>query len=138
MRLEHHGLAVTLDVREATPEVADRAEETLYRVAASHFESDLLRAYRGSSTIDVLPAIPWDEADAVSTLRTELRRIGGREVWPLCVADDIRGASLFQSIGSNGVCVAVGDRPARAAHRLSTAADVDVLLRRILDDPTRG
>ncbi len=137
VRFENHGSSVTLDIREATPEAVDRAEETLYRVASSHFEDGLLRAYRGASTIDVLPALAWNEADAISTLRTELGREDGRGLWPFCVVDDVRGACLFQAIGSDGLCVAVGDRPARAVHRLRNASDVDVLLRRVLGAAAR-
>jgi trehalose-phosphatase len=132
--LEHHGPSLTLHLGDATPAAADLAEEALDRVAASHVANDLLRPHRTARAIEVLPSSSWDEADALALLRTELGQVHARPVWPVCIADDVRGARLFQAVEAAGVSVAVGDRPGRASFRLRDADGVERLLRRLLGD----
>lgn len=132
--LEHHGASLTMHLGDATAAEADRAEEALDRVAAPHFADNLLRPHRTARAIEILPSSSWDEADALALVRTELGRVRDRPVWPVCVVDDVRGASLFRAVDSDGVSVAVGDRPARALFRLRDAASVERLVRRLLPD----
>ena len=53
-------------------------------------------------------------------------------VWPVYIGDDETDEDAFEEIGTNGLTIAVGKRPAAAAFRLDNPLAVECLLKAIL------
>ncbi len=106
VRLEDHELALTLHVRDASEADADLAEDALYRVAESQIAEKIVRCYRAAEAFELVPCVGSDEGDACASLVDALARCHERPVWPVCVADDVRGDSMFDVVASTGLSVA--------------------------------
>jgi trehalose-6-phosphatase len=53
-------------------------------------------------------------------------------VWPVYIGDDATDEDAFETIGNNGLTIAVGRRPAGAAFQVDAPTSVECLLRAIL------
>ena len=138
VRLENHELALTLHVRDASEADADLAEDALYRVAESQIAEKIVRCYRGAEAFELAPCVGSDEGDACASLVDALAERHERPVWPVCVAGDVRGDSMFDAVASTGLSVADDTRPSRARLRLCSLGDVDGVWRRLIAEPSAG
>jgi trehalose 6-phosphate phosphatase len=86
-----------------------------------------VRVVRGKNLVNVLPAHFPTKGDAVRRL---VQRLGCRRA--LFVGDDITDEDVFALPQRLVFGVHVGHGPSRAAWRLATREDVDVLLERLL------
>jgi trehalose-phosphatase len=130
--VEDKTYAVVLHVRGASK--ADRLHATTrFNALAEPFLNDgTLRLQPGDSVLELLPNVDWAKGDAVRAIVRHVEVETREPVWPVYIGDDATDEDAFETIGNNGLTVAVGRRPAGAAFQLDTPASVECLLRAML------
>jgi trehalose-phosphatase len=130
--VEDKTFAVVLHVRGASK--ADRLHATTrFNALAEPFLSDgTLRLQPGDSVLELLPNVDWAKGDAVRAIVRHVEVERREPVWPVYIGDDATDEDAFETIGNNGLTIAVGRRPAGAAFQLDGTASVECLLRSIL------
>jgi alpha,alpha-trehalase len=131
VRIEDKAFTVAMHVRGAAPTARRHAKGRLLEIAGPHLEAGTLRVLRGANVFEILPAVAWTKGDAVLHIKAAVARRYRRPVWPVYAGDDVTDEDAFTAIGIEGLAVAVGDRPTRAAFRLAGPEAVERLLRRV-------
>jgi trehalose-phosphatase len=130
--VEDKTYAVVLHVRGASK--ADRLHATTrFNALAEPFLNDgTLRLQPGDSVLELLPNVDWAKGDAVRAIVRHVEVETREPVWPVYIGDDATDEDAFETIGNNGLTIAVGRRPAGAAFQVDAPTSVECLLRAIL------
>jgi alpha,alpha-trehalase len=130
--VEDKTYSVVLHVRGAS--MADRLHaNTRFHALAEPFLSEgTLRLQPGDNVLELLPNVDWAKGDAVSAIIRHVEAERHEPVWPVYIGDDATDEDAFEQVGSNGLTVAVGRRPAGAAFQVDGPAAVECLLKSIL------
>lgn len=127
--LEDKGLSLAVHVRPVRdPRDRLAVMQRLREVAAPHLKANRLKLVVGSAVYELLPSVAWSKGDAAWVIKTALEMRRGR-CWPVFIGDDATDEEAFEVIGADGVTVAVGDGPTRAAYRVKNPDEVERLLK---------
>ena len=91
-----------------------------------------VRLQPGDHVFELLPNVDWAKGDAVRAIIRHVETDTRETVWPVYIGDDATDEDAFEEIGTNGLTVAVGKRPAGAAFQIDDPAAVECFLRAIL------
>jgi trehalose-phosphatase len=91
-----------------------------------------VRLQPGDHVLELLPNVDWAKGDAVRAIMRQVEGDARETVWPVYLGDDETDEDAFEEIGTNGLTIAVGRRPAAAAFRIDNPAAVECFLRAIL------
>jgi trehalose-phosphatase len=124
--------SVALHVRGASK--ADRLHAiTRFNALAEPLLSEgTVRLQPGDQVFELLPNVDWAKGDAVRAIIRQVETDTKETVWPVYLGDDATDDDAFEEIGTNGLTIAVGKRPARASFQIDDPAAVECFLRAIL------
>ena len=91
-----------------------------------------VRLQSGDHVLELLPNVDWAKGDAVRAIIRHVETDTKESVWPVYIGDDATDEDAFEEIGTNGLTIAVGKRPARASFQIDDPAAVECFLRAIL------
>jgi alpha,alpha-trehalase len=91
-----------------------------------------VRLQPGDHVLELLPNVDWAKGDAVRAIIRHVETDTKEPVWPVYVGDDATDEDAFEEIGTNGLTVAVGKRPAGASFQIDDPAAVECLLKAML------
>lgn len=137
-QLERKKYALAVHFRRVAEEDVERVEAAVAAVAERHRQ---LRRSGGKKVFELRPDIDWDKGKAVLWL---LERLGldGPGVFPLYIGDDLTDEDAFRALRrrSPGMGIVVRDevRPTAAHYALEGVGEVELFLRRLTDELTRG
>ena len=128
--VERKRFSVATHVRLAAPAGRMAAESIVERVASA---DPSLRRERGKMVFELRPDIDWDKGRAVCWL---LDALGRERSAALFIGDDLTDESVFRALGGRGLGIVVSDaeRPTAADLRLSSPAEVQIVLGRLADE----
>lgn len=150
--LGHHLRSALTDIEGVSLEIKEVSLAVHYRLVAEPDRSDVrtvvdetMRAFSGYRLLEgklvyeLMPDIPWDKGQAVLWLLKRLRS-AGRDVYPVCLGDDLTDESMFTAVLGQGVAVLVGDtdRPTSASFRVRDPDETAEFLRQFCDSPAQG
>jgi trehalose-phosphatase len=91
-----------------------------------------VRLQPGDHILELLPNVDWAKGDAVRAIIRHVETETKETVWPVYIGDDATDEDAFEEIGTNGLTVAVGKRPAGASFQIDDPAAVECLLKAML------
>lgn len=91
-----------------------------------------VRLQPGDHVLELLPNVDWAKGDAVRAIIRHVETDTKETVWPVYIGDDATDEDAFEEIGTNGLTVAVGKRPAGASFQIDDPAAVECFLKAIL------
>ncbi len=96
-------------------------------------ESKGLRRSYGKKVFELQPDVPWNKGEALLFLLDELG-LGGREVVPFYLGDDITDENAFAVLRDRGIGIVVRDEPRRslAAYALDDVSQVGKFLEELI------
>ena len=130
--VEDKTLSVVLHTRGASQ--ADRLHATTrFTALAEPFLSEgTLRLLTGDQVLELLPNIDWAKGDAVQAIMRHVEAHTKETVWPIYIGDDKTDEDAFETIGSQGMTIAVTRRAAGASYLLDNTTAVEAFLKAIL------
>jgi trehalose-phosphatase len=130
--VEDKTYAVVLHVRGASK--ADRLHAITRFTALSEplLSEGKVRLQPGDHVLELLPNVDWAKGDAVRAIIRHVETHTKETVWPVYIGDDETDEDAFEEIGTNGLTIAVGKRPAAAAFKVDNPAAVEGFLKAIL------
>ncbi len=130
--VEDKTYSIVMHVRGASK--ADRLHAiTRFNALAEPLLSEgTVRLQPGDQVFELLPNIDWAKGDAVRAIIRQVETDTKETVWPVYIGDDATDEDAFEAIGTNGLTIAVGKRPARASFQIDDPAAVECFLRAIL------
>ena len=91
-----------------------------------------VRLQPGDHILELLPNVDWAKGDAVRAIIRHVETDTKETVWPVYIGDDATDEDAFEEIGTNGLTIAVGKRPAGASFQIDDPAAVECLLKAML------
>ena len=91
-----------------------------------------VRLQPGDHVLELLPNVDWAKGDAVRAIIRHVETETREPVWPVYIGDDATDEDAFEEIGTNGLTIAVGKRPAGAAFQIDDPVAVECFLKAIL------
>jgi trehalose-phosphatase len=91
-----------------------------------------VRLQPGDNVLELLPNVDWAKGDAVRAIIRHVETDTRESVWPVYIGDDATDEDAFEEIGTNGLTIAVGKRPAGAAFQVADPTAVECFLKGIL------
>jgi trehalose-phosphatase len=131
VRVENKELTLAMHVRGAASAAEQRAEDIFREIAGPYIDTGTLRILCGDAVFELLPGFSWTRGDAVLRIKAEVERRYRRESWLIYLGDDVTDDDAFGAVGTGGMTIAVGDRPATAAFRLPDPDAVERFLRQL-------
>lgn len=128
LRLEEKGVAITVHVRGVDPAVRDAVLARAEACADPWLDAGQLKRLVSNQAREYLPNIPWNKGDALRWICRDVRAEYGRASWVVFLGDDVTDEDAFIAI-DRGMAIVVGGRPSVAPWRLRDPAEVEVLLR---------
>jgi trehalose-phosphatase len=130
--VEDKTYSIVMHVRGASK--ADRLHAiTRFNALAEPLLSEgTVRLQPGDQVFELLPNVDWAKGDAVRAIIRQVESETKETVWPVYIGDDATDDDAFEEIGTNGLTIAVGKRPARASFQIDDPAAVECFLRAIL------
>ena len=130
--VEDKTYSVVLHLRGAS--TADRLHATtrFNALAGPLLSEGTVRLQPGDQVLELLPNVDWAKGDAVRAIMRHVEADTRETIWPVYIGDDETDEDAFEEIGTNGLTIAVGKRPAAAAFRVEDPGDVECFLRAIL------
>ena len=130
--VEDKTYSVVLHVRGAS--TADRMHAiTRFNALSEPLLSEgTVRLQPGDHVLELLPNVDWAKGDAVRAIMRHVEATTRETIWPVYIGDDETDEDAFEEIGTNGLTIAVGKRPAATTFRIDDPAAVECLLKAIL------
>jgi trehalose-phosphatase len=130
--VEDKTYSIVMHVRGASK--ADRLHAiTRFNALAEPLLSEgTVRLQPGDQVFELLPNVDWAKGDAVRAIIRQIETDTKETVWPVYIGDDATDEDAFEEIGTNGLTIAVGKRPARASFQINDPVAVECFLRAIL------
>jgi trehalose-phosphatase len=130
--VEDKTYSIVMHVRGAS--TADRVHAiTRFNALAEPLLSEgTVRLQPGDQVFELLPNVDWAKGDAVRAIIRQVETDTKETVWPVYIGDDATDEDAFEEIGTNGLTIAVGKRPAQASFQIDNPAAVECFLRAIL------
>jgi trehalose-phosphatase len=130
--VEDKTYSVVLHVRAASK--ADRLHAiTRFNALSEPLLSEgTVRLQPGDHVLELLPNIDWAKGDAVRVIIRHVEADTKEPVWPVYIGDDKTDEDAFEEIGTNGLTIAVGKRPAGASFQIADPTEVECFLKAIL------
>jgi trehalose 6-phosphate phosphatase len=135
VRVENKELTVAMHVRGAASAAQRQAELSFREIAEPHLKAGTLRLLHGDRVFELLPAVAWTKGAAILHIKAEVERQYRQAAWLIYVGDDVTDEDAFRAVGTKGMTIAVGDRPAPAAFRLPNPDAVEYFLQLTLTGP---
>lgn len=120
-----NGLTVSLHYRLADPRVVPALRGVVREILGSAPSLELLA---GKKALELRPRVTWGKGKAARLLRDLLARSLRARPLTLYLGDDETDEEAFRALAGRAICVAVGRRRTRAAHRLRSPAAVHAVL----------
>ena len=130
--VEDKTYAVALHLRGAS--TADRLHATtrFNALAEPLLSEGTVRLQPGDQVLELLPNVDWAKGDAVRAIIRHIEGDTKEPVWPVYIGDDQTDEDAFEEIGTNGLTISVGKRPAAASFQIDDPAAVECLLKAML------
>lgn len=130
--VEDKTYSIVMHVRGASK--ADRLHATtrFNALAAPLLSEGTVRLQPGDHVLELLPNVDWAKGDAVRAIVRHVEADTRESAWPVYIGDDETDEDAFEEVGTNGLTIVVGKRPAAAAFRIDNPAAVECFLRGIL------
>lgn len=130
--VEDKAYSIALHVRGASK--ADRLHAiTRFNALSEPLLSEgTVRLQPGDNVLELLPNVDWAKGDAVRAIIRHVETDTKEPVWPVYLGDDATDEDAFEEIGTNGLTIAVGKRPAGAAFQIDDPTAVESFLKAIL------
>ncbi len=133
-RLERKRFAIAVHYRQAAEGDAGRVELAVDQVQGRY---PRLRKTGGKKVFELCPDIDWDKGRAVRWLLSKLG-LDGPDVLPIYIGDDVTDEDAFSALRGRGIGILVGEQPQPSAadYRLRDTAQVEALLRHLVETET--
>ncbi|HEX5474187.1 MAG TPA: trehalose-phosphatase [Vicinamibacterales bacterium] len=131
--IEDKGFSIALHDREAEDVARATAREAFLRAASDAIGDGRLRVLPGACVLELMPNVAWNKGSAVRWIRERVERRHGASL-PVYVGDDVTDEDAFRAVAADGVSIAVSDRASGAQFRLDGPADVEALLRALVEE----
>lgn len=130
--VEDKTYAVVLHLRGAS--TADRLHATtrFNALAEPLLSEGTVRLQPGDQVLELLPNVDWAKGDAVRAIIRHVEGETKEPVWPVYIGDDQTDEDAFEEIGTNGLTISVGKRPAAASFQIDDPAAVECFLKAML------
>ncbi len=136
VRIEPKRASVAVHYRLVAPQDRDRVVNSVQRLLAEH--PDQVALTPGKMVCEIKPNVDWDKGKAVLHL-IDVLGLGGDDVIPLDLGDDITDEDAFHALGDRGIGIfvgraddpEVGDRETAAQFTLGSVDEVQRFLTRL-------
>ena len=127
--IEAKKFSVAVHYRLAPGSAGALVEAAVDEVLERHPE---LRKRHGKKVLELQPAIDWDKGKATLWM-LEAFALGGDDVLPFFIGDDVTDEDAFAALAGHGVGVAVGFRlhPTAASYTLADPSEVKIFLQKL-------
>ena len=127
--IEAKKFSVAVHYRLAPGSAGALVEAAVDEVLERHPE---LRKRHGKKVLELQPAIDWDKGKATLWM-LEAFALGGDDVLPFFIGDDMTDEDAFAALAGRGVGVAVGFRlhPTAASYTLADPSEVKIFLQKL-------
>jgi trehalose 6-phosphate phosphatase len=137
--IEDKGASVAVHTRRMPKEAHDKVFARADILAVPWIAEQLVRRLEGNAVVEYLPNIHGHKGDATKWIAAHVESKFARRSWVAYIGDDITDEDAFRAIeNGNGIGVLVGLRPTSATHKIDGIADVDRLLRWLVDQVKVG
>jgi trehalose-phosphatase len=109
--LENKTYALTCHVRQAPPDLGDRALEEFEALAEPQLEARVLKLLTGAKALELLPAVDWHKGRAAEWIRARVVPRAEAPVSIVYLGDDRTDEDAFTALSDDDVVIGVGDRP---------------------------
>jgi trehalose-phosphatase len=130
--LEDKTYSIVMHVRGASKADQLHAITRFNALAEPLLAEGTVRLQPGDHVFELLPNVDWAKGDAVRAIIRHVETETKDTVWPVYIGDDATDEDAFEEIGTNGLTIAVGKRPAGAAFEIDDPAAVECFLKAIL------
>jgi trehalose-phosphatase len=130
--LEDKTYSIVMHVRGASKADRLHAVTRFNALAEPLLAEGTVRLQPGDHVFELLPNVDWAKGDAVRAIIRHVETETKETVWPVYIGDDKTDEDAFEEIGTNGLTIAVGKRPAGAAFQIEDPAAVECFLKAIL------
>lgn len=130
--VEDKDVSLAVHTRGVAPERRAEADALAEACAAPWLASGQLKRLEGNCVLEYLPNIACHKGDATMWIADDVTDRYGREPWVVFLGDDVTDEDAFRVI-DRGIGVLVGSRPTAATHQLRGIAEVDALLRWLVE-----
>jgi len=130
--VEDKTYSIVMHVRGASKADRQHAITRFNALAEPLLSEGTVRLQPGDQVFELLPNVDWAKGDAVRAIIRQIETDTRETVWPVYIGDDATDEDAFEEIGTNGLTIAVGKRPARASFQIDDPAAVECFLRAIL------
>jgi trehalose-phosphatase len=130
--VEDKTYSIVLHVRAASKADRQHAITRFNALSEPLLAEGTVRLQPGDHVLELLPNVDWAKGDAVRAIIRHVETDTKEPVWPVYVGDDATDEDAFEAIGTNGLTIAVGKRPAGASFQIDDPAAVECLLKAML------
>lgn len=130
--IEDKEFSIALHDRDADETARKTARAAFLRAANDGVESGRLRVLPGACVLELMPNEQWNKGDAVRWIRERVERRHGPS-FPVYVGDDLTDEDGFRAVSDDGISIAASERASGAEFRLDGPADVEALLRGLVE-----
>ena len=130
--VEDKTYSIVLHVRGASKADRHHAITRFNALSEPLLAEGTVRLQPGNHVFELLPNVDWAKGDAVRAIIRHVETDTKETVWPVYFGDDATDEDAFEAIGTNGLTVAVGKRPAGAAFEVDDPAAVECALKAML------
>ena len=130
--LEDKTYSIVMHVRGASKADQLHAVTRFNALAGPLLAEGTVRLQPGDHVFELLPNVDWAKGDAVRAIIRHVETETKETVWPVYIGDDATDEDAFEEIGTNGLTIAVGTRPAGASFQIDDPAAVECFLKAIL------
>src|SRR5688572_14485265 len=130
--VEDKTYSIVLHVRGASKADRQHAITRFNALSEPLLAEGTVRLQPGDNVLELLPNVDWAKGDAVRAIIRHVETDTKETVWPVYIGDDATDEDAFEEIGTNGLTVAVGKRPAGASFQIDDPAGVECVLKAIL------
>ena len=130
--VEDKTYSIVLHVRGASKADRQHAITRFNALSEPLLAEGTVRLQPGDHVLELLPNVDWAKGDAVRAIIRHVETETKETVWPVYIGDDATDEDAFEEIGTNGLTVAVGKRPAGASFQIDDPAAVECLLKAML------
>lgn len=130
--LEDKDVSLAVHTRGAPDDRRAEADALAEACAAPWLASGQLKRLEGNYVLEYLPNIACHKGDATIWIAEDVNTRFGCEPWVVFLGDDVTDEDAFRVI-EQGIGVLVGSRSTAATHQLRSIAEVDALLRWLVE-----
>ncbi|OGX24166.1 MAG: trehalose-phosphatase [Omnitrophica WOR_2 bacterium RIFCSPHIGHO2_01_FULL_48_9] len=135
VHIEDKGITLSLHYRSADPENFKLIKRIFNNTCKPYLKNNQITVKSGKMVFEIRPPVVWDKGKAVLWLLNKWKRVlGGDNVFPVCIGDDVTDEDAFKVLKGKGVTVRVGqERDTAAEYYLGNQEEINQLLSLFLE-----